>query len=414
MANTLLRTFTNLFRPQKTADGWWYRFYSSKSETYKQLDYLLAFEEIPEVNSVIGKLADFTSNGIFKVVNEKLEEQTEHPVNRLLKNPNWFQAQKEFIQQTTIFHAIYGNEYVFSLTPFGFNFSPDKVKAIYTLPPNLIKAKYKSDVPFFMHDKVPDALKYYYKKENGKYEEISASSIIHLNDNRVCIDKVNDEQMYQGSSRLKSLAPVINNIRMAYESRGMILKSRGANGAWVPEAAKDVVGPIALTPNEHKDLQDQFKMNYGTLDGQSQFIVSNRPMKFVQAGLNEPEKLGLYKETQEGFYKIIDSYGLHPDVFSNEKGATFENQRQAEKGVYIRTVIPNSNEWAMAFNQKFLPDGKLKVIADYSHLPFFQEDLKLKADALNTIINALSRAFQDSAITIEEYKNELIKYGLMQ
>ena len=151
---------------------------------------------------------------------------------------------------------------------------------------------------------------------------------------------------------------------------------------------------------------------YGTLEGQHQDIITNTDLAWVQRGVNNPQNLGLYQETEESFNKILDAYGTPSEIFVRQKGATFENQRIAERGMYVRTIIPEANEWAMAVNSVYYPDGKKKLIVDFSHLEIFQDDLKKRADALSSLVTALSKMFQDGAITVEEYKAELKKYGI--
>lgn len=411
MASVITDFFDNLWKPKKDGSGWFHVFKSS-ANTFKDIDYLKAFEDIPEVNAVLSMLANLGSNGNYKVVNDKLEEQVDNPINKLLKQPNWFQGQKEFLMETILFHAIFGNEYIFPLTPFGFNFSADRVKALYTLPPNLVDAKYLEKLPFFMFEKKPAGIKYTYKDESGKDQDIPGM-VIHLNDNRTRIKSMSDKNLLKGQSKLKALTPVINNMRAAYESRGVILRKRGANGAWSPGVNKDGIGTMMpLEESEIKKLQDKFASDYGTMDDQSQVIITNVPMQWQQAGVNDPGKLGLFQETQEGFDKLIDAFGLAKDIFARSSGSTFENQKQAEKGVYIRTSIPEANERAYALNKEFFPEGKDKIIADFSHLHIFQEDLKAKSEGINSKITYLSKLYQDNQITDEEYREELLEIGI--
>jgi len=354
--------------------------------------------------------ANAMSNGRFKVVDDKGNEYPNEPILALLKSPNWFQAGKEFIKQTTIFHEVYGNEYLYGYFGVGMKFTDSK--ALFTLPPNLIKSEYQEKTSFFVHSKTPDGVKYYLKKP-GEYKEteIPAEQIIHLNDNRVTIKSANDKNILNGESKLKALAAPINNIRMAYESRGIVLKYRGANGAWVTKGKDGIGAPMPLDQKEKNEFQEALR-GYGTLEGQHQDIITNADMAWVQRGSNNPQNLGLFQETEESFNKILDSFGTPSEIFVRQKGATFENQRIAERGMYVRTIIPEANERCMALNAEFYPDGKKKLIQDFSHLEIFQDDLKKRADALTSVVNALSKMLQDGAIGIEEYKEELKKYGI--
>ena len=399
---------TNLFTPIKEGNGYFYRFYSSRHNAFSDIDCMEAFACVPEVNAVINMKANARSNGHFKVVDDNGNEYPNEPILKLLAKPNWFQAGKEFVKQTTIFHEVFGNEYLYGLFPVGFGFEDSK--ALFTLPPNLVKAEYKEKGMFFSFTEQPKEIQYLFKRTGQDDMNIPVEQIIHMNDNRASIKAGNDKNILTGESKLKALSAPINNIKMAYQSRGVVLKYRGANGAWVTKG-KDNVGPIPIEPKEKEELQ-QAMASYGTLEGQNQDIITNADLAWVQRGSNNPQNLGLYQETEESFNKILDAYGTPSEIFVRQKGATFENQRIAERGMYVRTIIPEANEWTMGLNAKYYPDGKKKLICDFSHLEIFQDDLKKRADAVAQMVNALSKMLQDQAINIEEYKAELKKYGI--
>ena len=404
LMNWPTRIFNNLIRPARYASGWFYRFYSS-ANTWNDVDCLDAFNVVPELNAVINLKARAHCNGIYKHVDEYGQE-VPGQLNTVLQSPNWFQAQKEFIRQSVLFHEIHGNEFIFALFPVGM---PGKIKALFTIAPNLVQVAYKSNTPFFYFDVAPDDITYTMKYENTE-RQIEADQIIHLNDNRVNLKSATDENLLLGESKIKPLRAVINNIKMAYESRGVVLKHRGALGI-LSNAGKDGTGsPLPLDPAEISRLQKEYS-KYGGLDDQHNIIISDSNLRWQQMGVN-PDRLGLFEEIEKDFDKILDAFGVPPEMFASKAGATFENQLQAEKGLYTRTIIPEANERAMALTQRLLPGTTDKIIVDFSHLPAFQSDLKSRADSLGAMINALSRAYQDRAITVEQYQAELIQYGI--
>ena len=405
MLSSWSRIFTNLWRPKKWGPSWFYRF-SSSANTWNEVDVLDAFNTVPEVNAAINLKARAHSNGIYKVVDKDYIEIEVPGVSPTLRNPNYFQAQKEFIRQSVLFHEIYGNEYMYLFFPVGM---PEKIKALFTLPPNLITAEYTEKTPYFLYTEAPPGIKYVVKYDSVE-KEIEAAQIIHLNDNRVTIKTAVDKELLTGESKLQSLRAVINNIKMAYESRGVILKHRGALGI-LGNAGKDGTGsPLPLDPLERERLQSEYR-NYGGLGDQYQIIISDSNLKWQQMGVN-PDRLGLFEEIEKDFDKILDAFGIPPELFASKQGSTYENQYQAEKGLYLRTIIPEANERAQALTAKLLPDTTNRIVVDFSHLPIFQEDLNQHGTALKTVVEALSKAYQDGAITIEQYQAELVKYGI--
>jgi hypothetical protein len=401
--------FTNLLNVKRDGSGW-FHVVSSGYDPWRDGKYIDNFCDVPELNAVINMKANAMSNGRFKVVDDD-REYPDEPILKQLKNPNWFQTQKEFLKQSKIFHEVFGNEYLHLNFPVGFG--PDRVNAIYTLPSNLIDSEYTDSRPFFVFaaDEKPSVK--YVLKSDGQETLLDTEQIIHLNDNRARIKSATDKKMLKGDSKQLALRPAINNIRKAYESRGVILESRGANGALSPEVQKDGMGQnIPLSDPDLQKIHDKFKDNYGTLKGQRQLVISPYSLRWTQMGTSKPKDLGLYEETIEDFNKILDAYGTPSELFVRTTGATYENQNQARKGFYTETIIPEAAEWTAALSGKIYPDGKKRIILDYMHLAIFQEDLKSRGDAMTALVSALSKALADGAITIEDYKNELKKFGI--
>lgn len=401
----LRRIITNLWRPSQYGRGGWFYRFASSNNTWNDVDILDSFNTIPELNAVINLKARAHSNGIYKHVDQDGNE-IDDDLNRTLKRPNFFQAQKEFIRQCVLFHEIFGNEYIYTLYPVGL---PGSVRALFTIPPNLIESVYLEKVPFFYFDFEPENIKYILKYDSTE-KEIPSDEIIHLNDNRVNIDSPTAKNLLSGESKYQPLRPVINNIKMAYESRGVILKHRGALGI-LSNAGKDGTGsPLPIDESERIRLQAEY-MKYGGLSEQYQIIISDSNLKWQQMGVN-PDRLGLFEEIEKDFDRILDAAGIPPEMFASKEGSTFENQKQAEKGLYLRTIIPEATERAAAMSAHLLPDGTDRITVDFSHLPIFQSDLSEHGSALKTIVEALSKAFMDGAITIEQYQTELTKYGI--
>lgn len=400
------------FFVKKEGGSFWYVFASSR-DTFNKIDYLESYEEIPELNAIINMKARTFSNFRLKAIdkdnNEVNNTETER-VKALITKPNWFQDGKEFLIQTKILREIFGNEFVFAQTPFGFDANPIRVKGLFTLPGNIVKCEYQSSIPFFMNDS-KTGVSYKYKPADGlDWKSFESGKIIHMNDNRARIKSATDKKLLLGQSKMEAEKSVINNIRMAYESRGIILKYRGADGAWVNKQ-KDQQGRSLPMFKDDKDILQNAYKGYGTLAGQHQTMITDADVAWVQAGVKNPANLGIFEEIQEDFNKLLDSRGVPPEIFARTQGSTYENQKQAEKGLYVRTIIPEANEWVGAVTSELSVDKNVTYIADYTHLPIFQEDLKARGDALNSMVTALSKALSDQAITIETYQDEIAKFG---
>lgn len=413
---SIWNTVSSMFAPP--IKGWAGNYImSSPYNAWNDIDYLKAFLSIPELNAVVCTGARMFGNGIIKEVDVNGTEVKNSKLVAALNNPNWFQSGEEFRRQTYIWRKIFGNEYLYENSPVGVDFESASNKALFTLPPNWVGVLYKESAPFFTFTETPDGVSYVVQY-NGKLITIPKDALIHLNDDRVYMDSNQTNNVYdsfgarsllKGESKLRALTPALNNLKMAYETRGTLLKNRGALGI-LSNAASDVAGTIPLDPDERKRIQQEFTMGYGSLEGQSQLIISANNLKWQQMSIN-PDKMGLYTETAEDFNKIIDAYGSRRELYAG-KDATYENAKAAEKGVYIDTIIPDAAEWIAGFNKKHRVGAKTKLIMDYFHLPIFQEDLGTRGESLKANIDALSIALTDQAITLDQYKTELEKFGI--
>jgi len=403
-----VQTFNNLFRVKK--EGGKYFYVASKYNAWEELSYIKAYLELPELNAVISTSARMFGNGVIKEVDDNGTE-IDSPLVQKLRNPNWMQNGQEFLRQTKIFRSIFGNEYIYELLPFGMDMELAKKSAIYTIPSNWIKPKYDQDKPYFFEVEAPESF-YYELSYRGQLKKIANNNILHFNDDRADMDNVYDHNNTNltGESKLKALTPALNNLKMAYETRGVLLKNRGALGI-LSNATSDKIGAIPVDPEERERIQQEYAREYGGLDGQRQLIISSADLRWQQMAIS-PDKMGLFQETEADFNKILDAYGMPSELFVRAAGATYENQKQAQKGAYINTVIPDANEWISGINSKYRKGAKTKLIMDYMHLTIFQEDLKSKGDALQSNINALSKALQDQVLTPTEYREELAKLGI--
>jgi hypothetical protein len=371
---------------------------------YNELQYDKDFNEIPELNAVISRKARMWSKMTLRIVSKETGKDAKNYeyLIKVLRNPNWYQAQKEWLFQTKLFREIHGNEYLYFDKPYGMPYRT--VKKLYTLPPANMIVKTPQDKPFYLYD-IPEVD---YKFRWGtEVHQLDNTAVIQFNDGRVCMEKMN---WTQGVSKMEALKLPINNIRSAYESRNMIIRFRGAAGFISPES-KDLSSVLLFDEKEKKAMQDAWR-EYGTVRDQFQFVFAPSPVKYVPVGSNDPRKLGLFDEIEADFMKICDSYGMDRDLFGSEKGATWENKKQGERATWNNTVIPEALEWVDGLNDVFNTQNESwRIIADFVDIPVLQENIAEKGAAIKQITDALSVMLADRVISPEEYQKELNKLG---
>jgi len=291
------------------------------------------------------------------------------------------------------------------LAPIGM---PNSIKAMYSISPELMDIEIKdSRTPYWNIDKKPDTVQYF-AEWNGQKIQIPEAQLIHINQNKVDIEP--DDYLW-GNSPLQALQVPIQNIRAAYEARNVLIENRGALGILSNGGTDSLGSTLPMDPKEKEKLQNEFK-KYGMKKKQFQVIITNLNLRWQQMTI-DADKLKLFEEVIEDTVKICDVYGVPFELLGNQKGVTFENKKTAEKQFYQNTIIPEAMEWVDSLNAKFETMNKSwEIQASFNHLPVFQDDLKDRGTSLLTTVNALSKAFMDGAITIEQYKEELIKFGI--
>jgi hypothetical protein len=118
----------------------------------------------------------------------------------------------------------------------------------------------------------------------------------------------------------------------------------------------------------------------------------------------------LFEEVDANFLSIIDAYGMNANIFSREKGSTFENLAQGIKQAYQSTIIPEAEELAMNRTRLFGLESKGEWLElDYSHIEVLQENEKEKAEVLQLKANTLEKLNTSGLFSAQELK-EIVKF----
>lgn len=282
---------------------------------------------------------------------------------------------------------------------------------MFTLPPNLVDIEKVGGTllsPFYLYKTLPEAIVYSYRHYDGKKYELKKPSLLHLNSGSV--KTIDNLSHLKGQSKIDPLQAPLENILAAYEARNVLIVNRGAIGI-LSNSAKDGIGGVApLDIKEKEKVQREFS-KYGLTKSQWQVIITNLSLNWQQMAI-DVDKLRLFEETKEDTLKICDEYGVPFEMLSSDKGTTFANKREAQVQFYRDTVIPETNVRIAGINKAFFADKDYQLAATFEHLPIFSEELKDRARSLMLVCNALSRAFEQNILSIEEYRKELKKFGI--
>ncbi len=412
MAKFIDKSIRELFRfrsnsvPEKIGNTYFYPAgMTFGDETQNLLD---DFVEVPEVNAIISILGSMGSNINLEVVSKTTGEPIENDLSKLLKTPNWFQTQKEFLNQTDILSNIYGNEILYKLTPIGLS----KAFGLFTIPFNIIKINAGDLQPFWNFHEAPEQLEYKYNW-NNKSSTLEKENLVHTNNNNAIITPQN---YLNGSSQLTANHLPIQNIRAAYQARGVIIKKHGAVVVMSPRG-KDATGSVLpMTPEEKETVQKEYA-KYGLQKGQLSTLISTIPLD-VQSVNFDVGGLKLFEECQEDTTKLCDAFGFSYDLLSQVKNNSLNSsggqRRESEKQVYQNAVIPKWTQRVEALNTLFnTVKESYHITGSYTHVAAMQVDLESRSKYLNLLSKALIQLRETGLVKDEELKIELQKFGLI-
>jgi hypothetical protein len=370
---------------------------------------------LPEVNGIISLKVNAFANGRLKILSDATgkEVSNNEPIVKVLRNPNYLQSQKEFLQQTKFFREIYGNEVLNFLYPVGM---PSSLKGMFTINPEIVRIKENLTIPPFL--KTASDARYSYIW-NNQQREFDQDAILHMNRANVSNCSTISQQetkvdgfqrsYYWGMPTLASLQGPVKNIRAAYEARNVLIENRGALGILTNRASDGIGATMPLNPKDKKELHDEYR-KYGLTKAQYQIIITSLSLDWKQMAI-DADKLKLLEECKADTEILCLGFGVPYDMIA--QGVTFDNKLRAERQLYQNTIIPEAQEWVDGLNRKLnTADKSWTIHMTYDHLPVFQENQKERAGALMQLTAALDKALMAGAITVDQYKAELQKFGI--
>jgi phage portal protein BeeE len=313
--------------------------------------------------------------------------------------PNPLQSIKEFNYERAYMFFTFGNNYVYLNNPLkSFDTDIVNVQTMYNLPSEYVEVKQTGKI----YDQVDlkGIIEKYCLTNYSPVRDFEVDKIIHFND----VNTSNIGNSIIGSSRLEVLKYPITNTQLAFEAMNVILKSRGMQGI-IKANNKDATGTQIPMSKEAKDEIDKtFKTEYGILEDQKQFWISHFDIDYIKTIMNSSE-LGIYDEFSNNAMIISNCFGVPSELYKTYmKGATFENQLQAVRRLYQDTIIPRvENEDQYYTERLHMRDYGFELRTDFSHIQALQEARKEKATALSMNSRTAETAYNNNAITLNQY-----------
>lgn len=307
---------------------------------------------------------------------------------RLINNPNPLQSRKEFFALNSIFKDVFGYAFIYGNSVTN-DINVRDVEVLWNVWPQFMK---------------PELTKKYWEQfeESGIIEKwiwkwganekiFKTNQILHRKEPNISLKT--GEDMVLGRSRQISLELPLDNIRIAYQSRNSIARNMGMMGIISSARTDGNMGSLIMEDDEKQEVQNDLS-GYGLLPGQHKWMVTKHNIKY-QAIDQDVRKLGLLNEIVSDTKIVCHEYGVHPLLIQMEqRGATFENQKIAERSTYQNTTIPEFEDKIEDFNDWLkIRDFGWEYIASYKHIPSAQIDEKERSETVKNLSSAFKELF---------------------
>ena len=312
---------------------------------------------------------------------------------KLLSQPNEYQNFNCFNNHVESQVCIYGICYVYKSKIIGIN----KFN-YYIIPFDMVSPVYSN------------AYNSIFEKEILYYNINTGSGALRLETDDIFIYRDNWYKNRQGTfglSRLYSLSEPISTLLSIGETITQLIVDGGARGI-IGQGAKDIDTYSApFLTREKIELQKALK-EYGGLRGKFKYIITKGAASYIPitskiVDMQLPELLMSAK------ISVFEQYGL-PNIFAAEE-TRYKSLPEARKEFYTGTIIPEATKRFSDFCKMMsITNRDWEYKPDWSHLDFYQEDLKESAIALQQVSGAITPLVDKGIITIEQAKGILEPY----
>jgi len=375
------------------------KFFKALNCDYTDQNLVELFGSIAEVYAPIHAIATRVANAKYELrkVSDDSPVKDNTYVNRILQQPNPLQNWQEFIYESVVWQYVNGKNFIYANVADTLAFNYKNVSAMWNLWAYMVEVLHEPRIKFFTATKIDDIIKGYRLADGTP--DIPPQKILF--NQFMSLDR-NDNKI-NGKSPLLSAQKALANLMAVYEARGAIYLNRGALGLLVSEL-KDQGGTIALTPDEKKEVIADYLNDHGIVgDNKTPIGITGIPMKWIQIAMSISELLP-FDETYADAAAIYGALNVPQDLMPTPKGATFENQKIAERALYQNVAIPLAKSRAEALtNFLKLREAGYYLHACHDHIEVLQVNRKEKAETSKVENETMLIQFTTGIITLNDW-----------
>lgn len=287
------------------------------------------------------------------------EEDENHPMNALLKNPNNYQGANEFVQTCIGFKLITGNRFLF-INKLDAGANKGKPHGLYNLPPQHMTIK--------AGGKMFEVIEYILNC--GWYTEIPKEYVIHSRYWNPNYDMAGSHLW--GLSPLKAASKTLERSNKAEERGVIMLDNAGAAGVLFNKSGTDDEDSVERMGQMKKKINEEVL----GVENAGAIVLANGDLGYLNFGLTA-EQMTLIEQEKFGIERFANIYAVPPGLFMASANATDNNIKAWNKQLITQACLPALSDLRDDLNQVAAMYGdEIYVDYDISVFPELQEDLE--------------------------------------
>ena len=300
------------------------------------------------------------SQASFKVIRTSTGlEFKNHPILKLLKNPNPHQTLPDLLESLNFMQTANGVGVLYTKRN-AFRTDPN---SIYVLDYSLIEFPDSMKKGNFINQSQTKA----YLNTEVIYDKNGENLKIKLKDLMFFYDLPNamERNPYKAKSRITGLKQTLINTQDSLIAKNIILKS---NGKELISGTKD---GFPLTPDEKEEIEENYAQDYGVSFSRKRGMVlsANVTHKSLHIALRD---LGLDESVKVDGNIIYTALHIPKDIISLEaKKTTYNNFKESMVSYIQNEQQPNVDSFCAVVNKMLIDDG-FELVGSYEHLPIMQ------------------------------------------
>jgi hypothetical protein len=343
----------------------------------------------PVLMTIIALRSKIYSQMQIQHLNKRGEIIENSPYIKLLRQPNYFQSQEDFLFQQMWFLSCAGTNYTRQFKPFK---SSEVPTALFNLVPDEIDLNKSNELNGFVYTK-------------SDFEKIGERTIIYtMNGKRISIplrelipfydlaNGLQDNQFMQSYSRVKGIVKTLENINQNIKSKNINL-----------QFSQKYLASNKSTGNEAQILENDRKDIYNKID-QKALSITNKNID-VKHMVSDMKRLFLDEQFSSDALTCLLVFDMNKDVLNyfGTGGSTFENQEKGELRYLQNSIQTTANNTMNSFSSQWgLIEKGEKLVAKYDHLNIMQPVINEKIKSLTELQNMIKIGKENGTITDSE------------